>query len=311
MKKLILKCFIFVSPLVFSQPLLDRALRHSNCSLNYPEWNAIVDSKINADLIIQGNSRAWVHISPRVLDSVFNITTYNLGVDGYHFTMQYYRFLLYMKYNKKPKYIIQTADYHTLGKGPDLWMYEQFIPYLNEEIIQEAVIQYNGLDYKDLHVPFYKYVNHNDVLSCAFKSLTGESVRPNGKYKGFQTFPAHWDSAFSSFKKANPNGFSSPIDEPTLKLFDTFVNYCVDHDIKLIFINSPSYYEATELLTNRAEIDSIYNSYSIKYNIPFLDYTNDSIGLDTVNFYNSQHMNTTGVIKFNATLSNDLKEILE
>ncbi len=310
MKKFILKGLLFLSPIVFSQPLLDHALSRSDCSMNYPEWNDIVESKINADLIIQGSSRSWVHFSPMMFDSVFKMNTYNLGLDGYHFTMQYYRFLLYMKYNKKPKYIIQTTDAHTLVNPGDLYMYEQFIPYLNEKIIREAVVQHRGLNYGDIYVPFYKYIHHKDLFDCAYRSLTGKPMYEIGKYKGFIAVNAQWDPGFANWKKTFAKGWFGGSDSLALTQFDTFVRYCRDNDIKLIFVNPPTYFESIMLLRNRNEIDSIYRSYSKKYSIPFLDYTDDSIGLDTTNFYNSQHLNVKGVTKFNRKLSEDLKGIL-
>jgi len=293
------------------QWVFDYNLRKSNCSSNYKEWNDIFDSKINADMIIQGNSRAWKHISPGVLDTVLHINSYNLGIDGYNFTMQYYRFLTYLKYNKKPKYIIQTADYITIDKLPYLYSYQQFVPYLYDGTIREAVSHYEGSDWRDLYIPFYKYVHNKDLISCAISSCFDKTTpSSNGKYKGYQTQDSQWDRSFGLFEKNHRNGYVDTIDNPTLRLFDSFVKYCVSNDIRLIFVNSPVYYKATKLLRNRKEIDSVYLSYSVRYAIPYLNYSNDSICFDTLNFYNSQHLNARGARKFNVVFANDIKKIV-
>lgn len=69
-------------------------------------WNDIYESKIDVDIAIYGSSRAWVHVDPEIIDSVLNTSSYNLGMDGYPFHMQYYRHKEYFKYNQKPKTII-------------------------------------------------------------------------------------------------------------------------------------------------------------------------------------------------------------
>ena len=314
MKKFLFKLAIFITPIILiayvSQAFIDKSLKRTNYSSNYNEWNDIFESKINADLIIQGSSRAINHISPKHLDSIFKMNSYNLGMNGYEFQMQYYRFLIYMKYNKKPKYIIQTTDYRTLNKRTDLYMHEQFIPYLNNELIREAVIGYEGLDYRDIYIPLYKYIHNKSLFLGSINSLKGD-VTSNGKYKGFQSINRNWDTTFLNFQKKNPNGYKSEIDSVTLRLFDSFVKYCSKNGIKLIFLNSPVYFEAKNLLKNSKTIDSLYLSYSQRYNIPYLNYSNDSICLDTANFCNSQHLNSRGVIKFNSILSHDLKTIIK
>jgi len=314
MKKLLYKIIVLIIPFIciafISQPFIDNALKQTNGSYNYKEWNDIFESNIHADLIIQGSSRAWVHFSPRILDSALAINTYNLGIDGYGFHMQYYRFLLYMKYNKKPPYIIQSLDYSTLDTMAGLYMYKQFIPYLDEELVRKAVIHYDGLDAKDFYVPLYKYIHNIDLFCCAIKSLRGDSFPSNGKYKGFQAQDRTWDTSFLQFKKSHPYGYATAVDTMTLRLFDDFVTYCVHNNIQLIFVNTPAYFEVNRMLTNRNAIDSIYLSYSKKYRIPYLDYSHNSICFDTSNFYNSHHLNAKGVITFNAILLKDLKKIL-
>ena len=314
MGKLFLKLFFLIAPAIFlaifSTPFIDDILKKSNYSENYQEWNDIIDSKINADLLIQGSSRAWIHISPKYLDSTLHLNSYNLGIDGYQFHMQYSRFLLYLKYNTPPKYIVQIVDYITLWKPSDLYMYEQFIPYLNEDIIRKAVSQYNGLNTMDIHLPIYRYIHNNNVYFEGLYKYMNDSVHTNWKYKGFQAQDRLWNSRFRLWKEKHPNGEKYDVDTMTLRLFDTFVKYCVNKNIKLILVNPPSYYESTQLIQNKATIDSIYNYYIQKYHLRFLDYSNNPICMDTTNFYNAGHLNIKGVNKFNPILSNDLKKII-
>ena len=86
--------------------MVDAGLRKSRNSY-YASWNDLYNSKINADLLIMGSSRAEFHISPKILDSALSLNTYNLGLSAWHFDMQYARFRMYLQHNLKPRYIIQ------------------------------------------------------------------------------------------------------------------------------------------------------------------------------------------------------------
>lgn len=290
--------------------LIDRGLKKDN-SGEYKEWNDIIHSNINADILIQGNSRANRHISPYAIDTTFNAHSYNIGISGYGFFMQYYRFLFYMEYNKAPKYIIQNIDATmTLAKGDSLYQYSQFLPYLYDTIIKRAVTSYYGLDWKDFYIPLYKYHSlYSEVYSGLLANIHKRSGN-NGKYKGFLAEKRRWDNEFEEFKLQHPKGYYYHVNNRTLGLFTRFLEYCKQNNISVIFVCTPEYYEAQKMLINRDSIMHIYKNYSIKYNVPILDYSNDSICRDSNNFYNSQHLNNIGAKKFNTKLVQDLKKLI-
>jgi hypothetical protein len=224
--------------------------------------------------------------------------------------MQYYRFLLYLKNNKKPKYIIQNVDHFTLTNSHDLYNSAQFLPYLNNDIIREAISGCNGLDWRDNTIPLYKYRSNFNLpvegIRCNFQA----SYLKSNKYKGFLAEPAKWDKSFKTWRIANPDGWRVKIDDPTVNLFTKYLDICKSQNIKVIFVYTPEYFESQKLLHNRDSVTNIFKEYSVKYDIPFLDYSNSGICLDTINFTNSQHMNSVGVKKFNLLLCNDLRKYI-
>jgi hypothetical protein len=313
MKIFIIKSILFVLSTFFvcyiSQYSIDTGLRKTGFG-NYREWNDIIDSKIQSDLIIQGSSRAWVHFSPQALDSTFDVNSYNLGIDGYNFAMQYFRLKLYLAYNKKPKYIIQSLDETTFKPCDGLFQRYQFLPYLNESIIKEAVSNYNGVDLLDLNFPLVKYRNSPIPVYVGLTTFFLGSKYTNGKYKGFASKDKLWDKSFANYKEKNLAGVKAEIDTFNLKLFNDFLNYCAHDSIQVIFVYSPEYIEAQNLFKNRQEIINIYRHFSKLYNIAMMDYSGDSICLSTRYFYNSQHLNSLGVLKFNRQFTNDVKPFI-
>ncbi len=314
MKKFVLKISLFLVILWMLvsgfQYVIDKGLQKSTVG-EYKEWNDIIKARINADLIVQGSSRACFHVSPYVLDSVLQLNTYNLGLNGWAFQMQYYRLLLYLKHNKKPKYLIQNVDHSTLNKNTELFGHNQFLPYLASDIIQTAVAPYMGVDWKDIYIPMYKYRSNDSLVLLGLQEYLGKSGGNNGKYKGFLAKDKLWETSFRQHQAANPSGIRTVVNPENRLLFEQYLKLCKAQNIQVIFVYTPEYIEAQRLIINRDSINTIFKNYASSYKIPFLDYSKDAICLDTVNFYNSQHLNKIGTQKFNTKLAQDLKAYMK
>ena len=167
------------------------------------EWEDIFEARINADLLIQGSSRARVHISPKTIEDKLHISAYNLGIDGHPFLMQYYRFRSYIQSNnKQPKYIIQTVEMDTLERRKTLYGLGQFIPYIDKPVIREAVSFFEGFETEDYYLPLFKYRHSIKLIGEGIKA----HIYPveNYKYKGFRAQERDWDDSFAKFKAKYP-----------------------------------------------------------------------------------------------------------
>ncbi|KAA6301606.1 MAG: hypothetical protein EZS26_002212 [Candidatus Ordinivivax streblomastigis] len=272
----------------------------------YQTWNAIRSSKMSSDVIISGSSRAWVQISPEILDSVLHIDSYNLGIEGYYFSMQYVRFKLFEKYNKKPRLIIQNVDFiSTFYRREDSFNKTQFFPYLHEDLIKDELKTI--FSKSELYIPAMQY--HSEYLTI----LHGLSECFNWKhylsenYKGYCGQERTWDG---SLLEAILSKDSIVINKKLeiVELFDTYLNYCKGNDIQVILVFTPQYIKATEFTKNWDKEMQVYHDFSKKYDIPFLDYSHDPICYDTTYFYNAMHLNKKGAELFSLKLANDIKE---
>lgn len=81
--------------------------------------------------------------------------------------------------------------------------------------------------------------------------------------------------------------------------------------INVILINSPEYIYQINSQDNRNEIIDLYKSIANKYNIPFIDYSGDSINYRKELFYNSNHLNAKGADVFTKKLAQDIKPYLK
>ena len=314
MKKFILRLLLFCLapvPLLFLLAhIIDKGLQKSRYYY-YSEWNDIYSGKANADVLIVGSSRAWVHFSPRILDSILHVNSYNIGMDGAPFGLQYERLKIYLQHNKKPKYILQEVGFvSTFIDFSSIPGTQQFLPYLDDPAMWKIVKDHNqtfGLP--DRYFPLYKYNNEYVIAKEGIMSYFGRGVK-DIKYKGYCGQNKMWDSSFYNFKQTYPHGAAQPLDTAAVALFKGYLQFCKTNDIKVILVYPPSFIEALEYETNYKDILAIYNNFSKEFNIPFYNYMNDSLNYDRANFYNSQHLNKQASEIFSTKLANELiKEI--
>ncbi|MES2701282.1 MAG: hypothetical protein V4649_01530 [Bacteroidota bacterium] len=308
--RLILFCLLPLPLLLWLSNAVDKGLRQSR-HFYYSEWNDVFNGKANADMLVMGSSRAWVQISPRILDSALHLNSYNLGMDGSQFNMQYERFKIYLQHNKKPKYILQEVGYtSTLVWFNELPTPQQFLPYLHDSniwyITQKSASPFTMLD---RYFPLYKYNNELPLIREGLRCYFGKGVA-GAKYKGYEGKVLPWDSSFHNFKQANPEGKVWPIDPQAVKFFREYLDFCKANGIKVIMIYPPAFIESLEYIKNKDEILAVYNKLSAEYGIPFYNYMYDSLNYSRSHFYNSLHLNKEGSEIFTRKLAEQLRKDL-
>src|SRR5687768_13135685 len=101
---------------------LSEQLRNSHTYAfdEYSVWNDLYQGKLSTDVAVYGSSRAWVHINSQMLEDSLGKKSYNLGIDGHNFWLQYLRHKLLLKYNSQPEVILLSLDMFTLQKRREL-----------------------------------------------------------------------------------------------------------------------------------------------------------------------------------------------
>ncbi|MCE7995962.1 MAG: hypothetical protein HEP71_28540 [Roseivirga sp.] len=314
MKKLIKKLLIFILPvLVVLYPLdlvITKGLKKTRYE-EFAEWNAILNGEVEADMVIMGGSRAFVHFSPEILDSSLQLNAYNLGMDGYLFPMQQARFDAYLEQNDKPRYVLQSVSMSTLSRRNGLYSREQFLPYLDNEKVLMATKAYEGLSWFDYNVPLLRYRKQWDLITIgATESLGVRHISGNEKHKGYVGRSRSWDGTFEKFVENSPEGIVADVEEEVVMAFESYLKRCKENDIQVILVYTPEFEGIQRYFVNRAEVMGIYQRLATKFDLEFLDYSADPMCSDQTFFYNSQHMNKSGAEKFSRKLAGDLKEIV-
>jgi hypothetical protein len=300
MKKFVLHLIYFLLPIGVSAYFIDLFLSgnlkksNSFAVKEFPVWNAIVEGKVNSDIVIYGSSRAWTHINPIMISDSLKLSAYNLGIDGHGFRLQNLRHALLLRNNTKPKLIIHSLDAGTLSKACDLYNSEQFLPYMlwNNEM-KNSTLLYNGYSPADYKVPLIRYCGNYAAILTAIKMFIFSPKNDVERIKGYQGQNLSWNSDFVEAKLKMKN-YAVQFDTSVVRLFENYLHQCKADNIQLLFIYTPEYIEGQKFISNKNGIIEFYNKLFKKYSIPFYDFSNDEISYNKKYFYNTLHLNKSG-----------------
>lgn len=314
MKRFLKNSFYFALPILLISFGLDVYISTNLKKINevaygeYSTWNDLFEGKINSDLLVYGSSRAWCHISPKIIEDNLKLSTYNLGINGHNFWLENFRHSLVLKNNKKPKIILFSLDMFTLQKKKELYNSEQFLPYMlwNKDI-KNATESYEGFNFYDYNFPLVRYYSKLLVLQKTMSFSMGFLQNSEVRVKGYKGKDKSWNSDLDK-AKAKRKKYEVPIDKVSQLLFEQFLVDCKNQNIKLIFVYTPEYIDGQKFVKNRQMVMNLYTHYSKKYQIPFYDYSNDTICFQKKYFYNASHLNKTGAELFTHQLVDTLQQ---
>ncbi len=305
MKKFLLNASVFLLLLVGLLFLLDifitKGLRKME-DFRFQVWTDIVDAKIDADVIFLGNSRAAMHFDVPVFDSITSSNSYNLGIEGYPFNIQYLRFFSYVKHCGMPECVILNVDYSLFGYGTFSANKEQILPYFSDSYIRSNIVDL-GFSKYDVTLPFYRYFGYTRELYWGL--LEGLKIKHfvhAPAYKGFTPR----DSI--GYHDNNGMGNMANVDKRTVSLFEKFVEWCDINEVELILVQMPIYdYENTiHQIENYNSYTSLIDTIVHDYNLTYMNYGNDE-RFQSKELYNDKvHLHADAARIFTTILVKDL-----
>jgi len=269
-------------------------------------WEDIFQGRIEADTLIYGSSRAWVHLNPILLEEAYDGGFYNLGMDGYHFGMQDFRHQQFLKYNEKPRRIILSLDVFGLEKREDLYNFGQFLPYLFRADFRHWTASYEGFSFWDYRLPLVRYTGDQQAKWAALRAAW---PRPQGIYriKGYRGMQMEWTADFSN-ATADMDSIKAGMNPDVREQFHRFLSTCRADGIDVMLVYTPEYIEGQQFVRNRKEILQIYRRASAEFGVPFLDYSDSDMSTNRDWFYNSMHLNQAGSEAFTRQFAEDIRD---
>jgi hypothetical protein len=302
-QNIILFSLVLSLVLLIVEVLLNRNIK-THIDLKYEE---VYNPKVNADIVILGNSHVAHGINPKYLN-VGGYSFYNFGINGStpHYNYKWYKKVFREEY-PRPKYLIYAVDW---GMFDSTWAKRDiFLDSRNISlpVFFDLLINDDEIDKKELVRNRFSVLNKPKQLHHVFyKKRKFDFVDMNHYYNGYVPHIT---------QRVNMGG--SPKICPTSILFQKDFNDLLDQlkkdSVKVIFVNVPDYIPSwrTEGIASKQNyLDSLAKS----RNIPYLKYNQDlksEMNYDSTYFNNWIHLNDRGAEKFSKMLSKDLQMFLD
>lgn len=292
--------------------LINVGLRHVRTG-DMGAFNRVMAGRVNAEIVISGSSRAYVHYDPQIIREITGKSTFNLARNGSHTDVQLAVLKSYLKHNSKPNLVVQNLDMHSFVPTPQDEINDpaEYVPYLAEAELYRPLLRINPRVWKWRWIPLYAYVVDDMSFTwlLSLRGLTGLNSR-EFLVDGYSARDTSWTSDFDRFKAKHPKGVGFGVPESGVRVLEDLIETCQSNHIEVVLVYSPQYYEMLDLVTNRAEIFAKFQEIACRYKVPFWNFSGTDICSKKDYFYNSQHLNKKGAELFSLRLARQLQSFM-
>jgi hypothetical protein len=308
----VFKLLSFLLLLVLMATALHQALSHGLRSVKtsqFGAFNHVMSGAVNADIVINGSSRAMAHYDPRAIERVTGASVFNLGRNASQSDMQLAILKAYLRRNAAPRLVVQNLDLSSLVVTHRGDVYEPgfYIPYLYDDDLYGALREIEPGAWKWKYIPLYGYTVEDLRFTWAtgLKGLFGWNP-PEDYIRGFNPRWNEWSDDFARFKAANPNGIHIQIEPEGIRALEGVIELCRARGIRLILVYSPEYSDMQRLTTNRPEIFAAFRALAERHSVRLLDFSDWEHSTEQQYFQNSQHLNARGAALFSTLFATHL-----
>ncbi len=273
----------------------------------FQDYSAMLKGGMDNDILIMGNSRGMSHFDTRVIDSLSQKQSFNLGIGGYPINAQLLKYRLYREHNRKPAVIIQNIDYMTIRIMSDIRHQhesEQFFPLVYDKVMRKELRE-SGYGFLELNMPLYRFFGYQQVIKNGLMEALHVKHYSRPSYKGFLPEKGQWNG--SELARMKPE--QVVLSEEGKALFEDYLAQCRADSIQVVLVNSPLYAGAREKLLGYDDARVYFEQVADKYGCLYLDYTDTPVCYDTTQFVVSVHLNERAAREFSETLMEDLKSL--
>ena len=322
MKKFIYRLFYFIFvpfilAFIFDILITERLKKNTEFPCENEVWNDIYSSKIDADILVLGSSRAWVQFDPKVFNDSLGKTCYNLGEDGSNVFLQYLRFKEYCANNSHPEVVVWSVDMFSYKNGDNGYPTYRYYPYMlfntnmYNLLIEKGKIGTNGTKF---FMPFLRYLNpmsfrsamsernnnYVEKFGMSFQLNSEGNFRENG-YRGLDVV---WEDSFG--RGEDIHSYRIEIDYDLYHLMKSTVEDLLRKNVDVFLVYAPEYIDGQAVIENRDTIMSLFKQLANETGVSLFDYSKDDISFQRNLFYNNQHLNITGATLFTQHLVSEL-----
>lgn len=256
-------------------------------------WEDIINSKVNADIVYLGSSRAADHYQPDVIDNILGTSSYNLGQYGQSIESDIIRYNMLKKYETDlPKLFIWDVYYASFNISSK-YQDEQYTPFLFNKDIWDDVNRYSvHFNLFDKYIPLLRYWKKNVIPYY-------EALR-NPK-KGFVYNIDKWNP--DEIIKIQKHSIDYYVDS---NMFNEFTNTICNMKLNkcnVIVVFSPMHKKGQSAIKNLGLFVEQLQETTKQEHVIFLNFLDDSLCYDSTYFKNTMHLNEIGTDVFSEKIA--------
>lgn len=245
----------------------------------------------NVDILFLGSSHAYRSFDPRIFKKE-SIKTFNLGSSSQsHLQTE----VLLKKYldSLNPKLIIYDVY---LG----IFLIDGVESSL--DLLSNGVIDKNSLQMilKTNNIKLYNTFIYSNFLEIFKIGMYNKSI---SLYDDKYIEGGYVEKKIKYYKPSRENVLNWEINKKQYEAFIRNVEYIKSKKIKIIFIQTPITKKLYQSFSKKEKFDNLIENVGIYYN-----FNKETALIDTLDFYDSNHLNIIGVNKFNNSFLTLIKE---
>jgi hypothetical protein len=240
--------------------------------------------KTTADILILGASTANHQYDPEIFEKGLNMSCYNAGRDGSNIFYHYAILKAALK-RYSPKIIILEMR-GELAKTTDSYdRLSMLLPYYESHPEIRQIIKPKS-PFEKIKMLSKIYPYNSMLFSIAVGNFKHNALRFNDN-KGYLPLNRIWDEPLEMISKP----LYSQLDTNKIKTYESIIKECISANVKLYIVSSPNFYKTKYVENSDVKAKEIAE----KYNIKFLDYSQDSVFLANSNYFvDIHHLNSSG-----------------
>lgn len=304
MKKFFQNILLFVAVILLLAVVIDFAvssgLKRTERG-HFSTMNALMNKKMDADVVILGNSRASSSYNPYVLDTMLHVDSRNLGVSAQPFGVSYLRWQLYHRNNINPKLLIVNIDFRELRMVTKGCEKEQYYPYMRDTLVKPYLDLY-GFTWAEKHVPMYRYRGDYKLMTIGLCELLHiRHDRKGNYYKGYMNENTKWNGQNLQYVLSQGK-IKGQCEPQAVQLLERLLQETRSENIPVVFVYAPLYKRLKDNLEEE-QTRAAYQNLSQRYDIPLLDFSEINFCSDSSYFMNGHHVNKKGAHRFSEELA--------
>jgi predicted peroxiredoxin len=251
-----------------------------------------------AELLIFGASKANHQYSPEIFEKRLNLSYYNAGRDG---SSIFYHYAVLKSVLKRytPKMIILDISRDFEKNQGSYDRISMLLPYYKSHPEMRSIIEMKS--------PYEKFKLISRIYpynSLLFSITAGNSEFNKERYaviKGYVPLLRVWEGKLQTLYE--PTNYK--LDSVKISIYESFITDCIKAGVKLYVVSSPDFFK----LNYNEKSNIVGEQIANKYNLKFLNYSNDSLFLNNAKYFaDLSHLNDNGAKVFSNLIIDDIEK---